>query len=114
LSWNEGEIWEYIDDNKLAYPKLYDDGLSRIGCVICSFHSTANGVGHNFYRKRWPKFFERFEKKCREWYEKRQAQGREMFFDTPEEFISEWYKGNVQWYKRQESQTDQMNFEDFE
>lgn len=114
MSWNEGEIWEYIDDNKLAYPKLYDDGLSRIGCVICSFHSTANGVGHNFYRKRWPKFFERFEKKCREWYEKRQAQGREMFFDTPEEFISEWYKGNVQWYKRQESQTDQMNFEDFE
>jgi phosphoadenosine phosphosulfate reductase len=100
LHWNEGEIWDYIEDNNLAYPELYDQGLSRIGCVICPFHSTGGGVGHNFYRQRWPKVFDRFEKKCGEWFEKRQRQGRRMFFSTSAEFVKNWYKGNVQWYFR--------------
>lgn len=113
LYWKEIDVWDYIEDNKLPYPKLYDQGLSRLGCVICPFHSTGKGTGHNFYRQRWPKFFERFEKYCRIWHAKRKKQGREMFFDTPEEFISEWYKGNVQWYKREEKKTDQMCLEDF-
>lgn len=36
-----------------------------------------------------------------------------MFFDTADEFIENWYKDNVQWYKRKEPQTDQMRFKDF-
>lgn len=113
LNWNEGEIWEYIEDNNLAYPSLYDKGLSRIGCVVCPFHSNRSGKGHHFYRERYPRFFKLFEKKCRQWYKERQAQGKEMFFDAPEEFIENWYKGNVQWYKRNEKGTDQMMFNDF-
>jgi hypothetical protein len=46
------------------------------------------------------------------WFEKRQAQGRDMFFETAEEFIEQWYKGNIQWYKRKEKQTDQISFDD--
>ena len=110
LYWKELDVWDYIEDRNLLYPDLYDQGLSRLGCVICPFHSTGKGAGHNFYRQRWPKFFERFEKYCLIWFEKRKNQGRKMFFDTPDEFIAEWYKGNVQWYARK---TDQMCFDDF-
>lgn len=99
LRWNEGDVWEYIEDNNLSYPPLYDEGLSRIGCVICPFHSARNGKGHDFYKKRWPRYFKLFEKKCEEWFEKRKSQGRDMYFDTAEEFIENWYKGNVKWYK---------------
>lgn len=113
LHWKESDIWEYIEERKLAYPDLYDRGLSRIGCVICPFHSSGRGAGHNFYREHWPRFFDLFEKKCREWFAKRQFQGRDMFFDTADEFIENWYRGNVQWYKRKEKKTDQMTFEDF-
>ena len=113
LQWKELDIWDHIENNNLPYPDLYDQGLSRIGCVICPFHSTAGGAGHNFYRQRWPKTFERFEKKCVEWFEKRQGQGRKMFFDTPEEFISEWYKGNVQWYNEKPRKTPRMRRDDF-
>jgi phosphoadenosine phosphosulfate reductase len=35
LEWTEKDIWNYIDDNKLVYPKFYDDGFKRLGCVGC-------------------------------------------------------------------------------
>ena len=100
IDWNEADVWGFIEDQKLAYPKLYDEGFSRLGCVVCPYHSTKNGRGHDEYRKRWPKYFELFEKQCKAWFEKRINQGRKMYFNTSEEFIQEWYVGNVQWYKR--------------
>lgn len=99
LHWKEDDVWNYIDERKLPYPELYDWGLSRIGCVICPFHSNKSGKGHDFYKKRWPRYFKLFEKKCEQWFEKRKSQGRDMYFDTVEEFIENWYKGNVKWYK---------------
>lgn len=37
LDWTEKDVWEYIDTNKLKYPKLYDEGHTRIGCIGCPF-----------------------------------------------------------------------------
>lgn len=100
LDWNEADIWDFIADQKLAYPSLYDEGFSRIGCVVCPYHSSKNGHGHDLYRERWPKYFEVFERQCAAWFKKRKNQGKDLYFDTPQEFISEWYRGNAQWYKR--------------
>lgn len=101
LEWKEWQIWEFIELYSLPYPDLYDQGFSRLGCIICPYHSSNNHDGHKMYRDRWPKHFDLFEKYCKIWYEKRKLQGREMYFDTPEEFISEWYRGNVRWYKKE-------------
>ena len=35
--WKEKDIWEYIHINKLEYPKVYDMGYSRTGCMFCMF-----------------------------------------------------------------------------
>lgn len=35
IDWTESDVWEYIIKNKLPYPKLYDYGWKRIGCVGC-------------------------------------------------------------------------------
>lgn len=35
LKWLEGDIWDYIELNNLPYCSLYDEGFSRIGCVMC-------------------------------------------------------------------------------
>lgn len=97
--WSKYDIWEYIDSYKLPYPDLYDQGLSRIGCVVCPFHTNRRGSGHDFYKARYPRFFKLFEKKCRQWYEKREESGKEMFFDYPNLFIKNWYEDNVKYYK---------------
>jgi hypothetical protein len=34
------------------------------------------------------------------WFVKRQSQGRDMAFDTADDFIDAWYHGKALWYKR--------------
>jgi len=100
--WLEWEIWDYIEDNKLSYCFLYDEGFSRLGCVVCPFlcHGR-NSKKLKMHMQRWPKHYVAFEKAMkklwdRRWciYNKRSGaynyQCRETSF---EEFLENWYKG---------------------
>lgn len=35
IDWTSTDVWEYIDQNKLPYCKLYREGFKRIGCIGC-------------------------------------------------------------------------------
>lgn len=52
LTWNEAEVWEYIEGNGLAYCSLYDEGFSRLGCIMCPL---AGRPQMRYEAKRWPK-----------------------------------------------------------
>jgi len=91
----EWHIWEFIEKHHLPYPKLYDEGFDRIGCVVCPNHHNR----HEPYRNRWPNHFKCFEKYVRIWWDRRIGQGREMWYDTVEEFIENWYAGRFYYYK---------------
>jgi len=93
--WKEWQIWEFIEKHGLAYPKLYDEGFDRIGCVICPNHHNR----HQPYRDRWPNHFKCFEKYVRIWWDKRVGQGKNMWYDSPEEFLENWYAGRFYYYK---------------
>ena len=93
--WAEWHIWEFIEEHNLPYPSLYDEGFDRIGCVICPNHHNR----HEPYRERWPNHFKCFEKYVRIWWDKRVGQGKEMWYDSVEEFIENWYTGNFYYYK---------------
>ncbi len=95
LEWKEWQIWEFIERQRLPYPKLYDEGFERLGCVICPNHANH----HEMYRERWPKYFECFEKYVRIWWNKRVGQGREMYHERVEDFLQDWYSGKYYYYK---------------
>lgn len=95
FNWPEWQIWEFIESNNLPYPKLYDEGFARLGCVVCPNHHNH----HQPYRDRWPNHFKCFEKYVRIWWEKRVGQGKQMWFDSPEEFLDNWYQGKFYYYK---------------
>lgn len=98
--WKEWQVWEFIKKYSLSYPILYDWGFNRIGCVVCPYHSEKTGKLHAMYRKRWPKFFKRFEKGIAELYYKRVAQGKQMAYPTPQAFCEAWYLDDAsRWYK---------------
>ena len=40
LDWTDKDVWNYIKYLKLPYPKLYDEGWKRIGCIGCPMTST--------------------------------------------------------------------------
>lgn len=35
IDWEENEIWEFIEQYKIPYCKLYNQGFNRIGCLFC-------------------------------------------------------------------------------
>ncbi len=52
IEWASDEIWEYIKQENLLYPSLYDEGFHRIGCIGCPMGNKQR------YRQfeRWPQF----------------------------------------------------------
>jgi phosphoadenosine phosphosulfate reductase len=52
VDWKSVDVWEYIKDNHLPYPSLYDEGLKRIGCIGCPNRDKGRRIDF----KRWPKF----------------------------------------------------------
>jgi phosphoadenosine phosphosulfate reductase len=52
LNWDEADVWMYIDDNKLPYCGLYDEGFGRLGCIGCPL---AGNKHQQRQLERWPK-----------------------------------------------------------
>jgi phosphoadenosine phosphosulfate reductase len=53
IDWSNKDVWQYIKENNLVYPSLYDEGFKRIGCIGCPMTNRKNRIEHF---KRWPIF----------------------------------------------------------
>lgn len=52
IDWTDADVWEYIRRHNLPYCSLYDEGFTRLGCVMCPMASK-DTVAREM--KRWPK-----------------------------------------------------------
>lgn len=52
IDWTQDNVWRYIRDRGLPYCELYDEGLTRLGCIGCPM------AGEKRWREfeRWPRF----------------------------------------------------------
>ena len=50
--WKVADVWRYIRERELRYCRLYDQGLDRVGCVICP-----NNRKPQDSMQRWPKLW---------------------------------------------------------
>ena len=100
FSWLEWEIWDYIESRKLPYPSLYDEGFSRLGCVVCPFicHGFKGQLKINM--DRWPKHYAAFEKAMKKVFDNYlcvinpRSGGWNYRNETDfQEFITNWYHG---------------------
>lgn len=66
LYWTKAHIWEFIKKYDLPYPKLYDEGFDRLGCVGCPL----GGKNRQREFERWPKYEEMWKRGGRAWWEK--------------------------------------------
>ena len=37
IGWDDSEVWEYLSSNDLETCELYQQGFTRVGCVLCPF-----------------------------------------------------------------------------
>jgi len=84
--WTEYDVWDYIDQNKLNYCKLYDiDGWDRLGCILCPMTTYRRTL---FEWERYPKIAQAwFRASKRHWVRGLPSSKR---FPTAEGFIWWW------------------------
>ena len=81
-NWSTADVWQFIRENNLPYCSLYDEGFSRIGCVLCPFENHEKALLDmqmfpaiaDYYRRACRKSFEVNRDKIRNW-----KSGDEMF-----------------------------------
>lgn len=61
LHWTTQQVWNYIHKYNLPYCSLYDEGFTRIGCVMCPC-SGPTGMKRDMMR--WPKIAEAYRRAC--------------------------------------------------
>lgn len=87
IDWSEEDVWEYIREQNLPYCKLYDEGLHRIGCVMCPFHGAA---GMRQDAAQWPKIAQAYKLACGRAYERRIKAGKETSWKSGDDMYNWW------------------------
>ena len=57
IDWEDDDVWEFLNEVvKVPHCRLYDEGLSRLGCIGCPLQGS-NGMIKDF--ERYPKYKEK-------------------------------------------------------
>lgn len=92
IDWTTSDVWTFIQNNKLPYCCLYDEGFTRIGCVLCPMQ-TVEGKARDI--KRFPIMAANWKKAFVKLYEARRANGSKSVdrWKSGEEMF-EWWVSN--------------------
>jgi phosphoadenosine phosphosulfate reductase len=99
IDWSEDDVWQYIRERKMKYCCLYDEGFTRVGCIMCPM---AEKRRHND-AKRWPKFASAYIRAFQRMIEKRVKDGLETKWKTGQE-VYDWWMNEPKRTKIDESQ----------
>ena len=80
IDWSTEDIWNFIRSENLSYCRLYDEGFSRLGCVLCPMIRETW-----IHLDRWPRL-------CRAWERaiKSTFKADKGTFSNPEDYWQWW------------------------
>ncbi len=88
LYWTQADVWEFIEDRKLPYCSLYDEGFSRLGCVGCPMVSP---VVKREQLNRWPHVERMMRDGFRRLWARKSATWKyKAWFATPDDMCDGW------------------------
>jgi phosphoadenosine phosphosulfate reductase len=85
LDWSTQEVWSYIKVNHIAYCSLYDEGFTRLGCILCPM---AGQRETNIQIERWPKIATAWERAACRYFERGLQSSKP--FKTGKELFDWW------------------------
>lgn len=88
--WSADDVWQYIHQNNLPYCELYDQGYSRIGCVLCPF---ANIKDVHADLANFPGIVAMYKRACNKLFEMYKANGTFRFsgrWQSGEDIFNWW------------------------
>lgn len=61
-NWTTADVWQFIHENNIPYCSLYDEGFTRVGCVLCPNQTKAQTQRDLV---RFPEIVEYYKDACR-------------------------------------------------
>jgi phosphoadenosine phosphosulfate reductase len=92
VDWTILDIWNYINDNKIPYCSLYDEGWDRIGCVMCPM---AGPVKQKMDAERWPKIADAYRRACGKAFQRKLNNGKQMEWQSGDDMYEWWISGKA-------------------
>jgi phosphoadenosine phosphosulfate reductase len=85
IDWEDADVWGFIEQEKVPYCSLYDEGWKRLGCVLCPIggHPKAEA-------ERWPKIAKAYVRTFDRLLEARALAGKTQKFETGKEMFDWW------------------------
>jgi len=82
IDWTTEDVWQFIEEERLPYCRLYDEGWERLGCLFCPMAGKQRMAGAERYPRYVAAFIQAFEKLHATGREamKRWRTGEEMFW----------------------------------
>lgn len=88
IDWSTQDVWDYIHAHDLPYCSLYDEGKTRIGCIMCPMQGTK---GMLIDAERYPKFYKAYLRAIGKMLDGLKADGKTFpHGSTPEEVMHWW------------------------
>lgn len=85
IDWNDAEVWAYIKARGLPMCSLYDEGFTRLGCILCPMAGRQRRL---LDAARWPKIAQAWYRAAERYWNKGTA-GRNAFA-SPQAFWDWW------------------------
>jgi len=90
IDWTDGDIWGYIRQRKVPYCKLYDEGFTRLGCIMCPM---ATERQRRKEAARWPGYYRLYLRAFERMLKARADAGKVTTWQSAEEVMEWWLSG---------------------
>lgn len=88
IDWSDQDVWGYIRKYKIPYCSLYDEGKTRIGCIMCPMQGTK---GMLIDAKRYPKFYKAYLKTFDKMLSALRSEGKVFIHGSTAEEVMDWW-----------------------
>ena len=92
LEWTDNDVWDYIGQNNLKHCSLYDEGKTRIGCIMCPMQGTTGMLQD---KDRFPKYYKAYLRAIGRMLKKAKENGHVWRHGTTPEEVMYWWIHNA-------------------
>lgn len=92
IDWSDKDIWDFIKAEGIPYCSLYDEGMSRLGCIGCPM-ATTHERERDFLR--WPTYKKAYIRAFEKMLNERKAKGKESKWQTGKDVFNWWMEYDI-------------------
>jgi phosphoadenosine phosphosulfate reductase len=86
IDWSDADVWSYLDSLGVSHCELYDQGQTRIGCVMCPMKNKQRLTD----AERWPRIAHMYRAAAERYWERRMASNNPTQWESGQAVYDWW------------------------